>query len=152
MSPVVSVYTLRSVKGGCVKEKRGGKGFKKKQLFLENFPLPALLSALCVGGVTASPGVISPPRAFVPSAHSAAPKAQRLQQHNTIMAKKREKKYSRPPTLHFGAMATLAAAAATATAAAQWSDSKWKLYVFFLPLLLLHSPLLSSQDGVTFVQ
>lgn len=71
----------------CKGEKRSGLGPKKKAIPGEFAP-PI---ALCVAGVTAGPGVISPPRAFVPSAHSAAPKAQRLQQHNTIMAKKKNK-------------------------------------------------------------
>lgn len=71
---------------GWVKKK------KKNSYFWSIFcPLPSLLSALCVAAVTAGPGVVSPPRAFVPSAHSAAPKAQRLPQHNTITA---EKKYT----------------------------------------------------------
>lgn len=100
------LYAAQCKRRMCKGEKRrGGVKKKKKKLFLENFPLPALLSALCAAGVTAGPRVTSPPRAFVPSAHSAAPKAQRLQQHNTIMAKKIKKiKNSRrwPPTLHFG--------------------------------------------------
>lgn len=84
------LYAAQCKRRMCKGEKRRGgvKNKEIKKLFLENFPLPALLSALCAAGVTAGPGVISLPQAFVPSAHSAAPKAQRLQQHNTIMAKK----------------------------------------------------------------
>lgn len=83
------LYAAQSKRRMCKGEKRRGgvKRKRKKTLFLEYFALPSLLSALCAAGVTGCPGVISPPRAFVPSAHSAAPKAQRLQQHNTIMAK-----------------------------------------------------------------
>lgn len=73
------------------KRRRRRKGGEKK-LFVESF-CALLLPALCAAGVTAGPGVSCPPtpRAVVPSAHSAAPKAQRLQQHNTITATQKKK-------------------------------------------------------------
>lgn len=83
------LYAARCKRRMCKGEKRRG-GVKKKEVIPGEVAPP--IAALCAAGVTAGPGVTSPPRAFVPSAHSAAPKAPRLQQQHNHGKKKKKVK------------------------------------------------------------